>query len=59
MKKPKRGWTVRVSFEPNRFAAEKLANVYEQINPIDAYSLMGTEQQSETLAEDSLAGEAK
>lgn len=30
-----RQWRVSVAFEPNRFSAEALSTVYQQLNPAD------------------------
>lgn len=36
MTRPPRPWRVRLAFEPNRFSAEQLVRVYEQLKPTDA-----------------------
>ncbi|WP_295438767.1 hypothetical protein [uncultured Thiodictyon sp.] len=37
MSQAPRSWRVRVAFEPNRFAAEQLITVYEQLKPTKSH----------------------
>ncbi|KAI3605765.1 hypothetical protein D8I24_2302 (plasmid) [Cupriavidus necator H850] len=36
MTRRRKKWSVRLAFEPNRYAQEQLQKAYEQINPIEA-----------------------
>jgi hypothetical protein len=36
MTRQSRSWRVRLAFEPNRFSAEQLERVYEQLKPTGA-----------------------
>ncbi len=36
MTRQPRNWRVRLAFEPNRFSAEQLERVYEQLKPTGA-----------------------
>jgi hypothetical protein len=33
-----RKWSMRLAFEPNRYAREQLQKAYEQISPIEAHA---------------------
>lgn len=34
-----RQWRIRVAFEPNRFCAEHLIDVYEQLKPVQSQTI--------------------
>jgi hypothetical protein len=36
MSRPQRPLRVRIAFEPNRFSAERLSEVYDQLKPTDS-----------------------
>lgn len=36
MSRGRKKWSVRLAFEPNRYAQEQLQKAYEQISPIEA-----------------------
>ncbi|MEA1052203.1 hypothetical protein U5801_27300 [Lamprobacter modestohalophilus] len=36
MKRPQRPLSVRIAFEPNRFSAERLSEVYAQLKPTES-----------------------
>jgi hypothetical protein len=36
MKRPQRPLQVRIAFEPNRFSAERLSEVYAQLKPTES-----------------------
>ncbi len=38
MTERRRIWRIRLAFEPNRFASEQLAKVYEQLKPTDSHA---------------------
>jgi hypothetical protein len=40
MTRKSRSWLVRIAFEPNRFSAEQLKQVYEQLKPTDGRSML-------------------
>lgn len=39
MSERQRQWRIRVAFEPNRFCAEHLIEVYERLRPVQSHAI--------------------